>query len=465
MIFKRLKLKNFKSYGTEIINFNKGITVIVGENGAGKSSIFEGISFALFKQHTSGKLSDLVRNNTDAMSVELDFVSGGKEYRIVRDKTKSKSTSRLLTKTSSDGDFMALCSGDKEVSVYVREILDMDADLFLNAIYVRQGEISELVDKQPAEKKKLIGKLLGLDSLETAWKNLSPLISEYENKLSEIKGKLYSKDALQEEYDAKTDELNQLKNRGHELESQIEEVKQLIEEISESKRNMEREKEIYETQMNNLTNEKQTLEKLENDKRVLQENLDKIREAEEEITRLEKYVSKLDVYLDFEKSVVSIQNLKESEIELEDKIDSIKEQKKLLHAKKQGYNDYLKSDENISKLNNQKVEFEKQLATITQLEKDKKDLLKGIESDRNDIEQFFSLSKEKLLDYGVSQEDLVEVDDLKKLGNTTNEFLDNISTKIEDLTNDINSKNEAIVAFKQAITSCEKPLEELANVD
>ena len=465
MIFKRLRLKNFKSYANEIINFDKGITVIVGENGAGKSSIFEAISFALFKQHTAGKLDDLVRNNTENMSVELDFISRGKEYRIIRDKNKSKSVSRLLTKTSSDSEFMSLCSGEREVSDNVQAILDMDANLFLNAIYVRQGEITELVDKTPADKKRLIGKLLGLDSLETAWKNLSPLISEYENKLSEIKGKLYSKDALKEEYETKSKELNALKSRGHELESQIEEVKNLISEISESKRNMEREKEIYETQMNNLSNEKQTLERLEKDKHVLQENLDKIRESEEEIERLEKYVSKLDVYLDFEKSVVSIQSLKESEIEIEDKIDSIKEQKRLVNAKKEGYNNYLKSDELITKLNNQKIDLEKELATITQLEKDKKELLQNIESDRNDIEEFFSLSKEKLLDYGVSQDDLAEVDDLKKLGDTTNKLLEDISTKIEDLTNDINSKKENIVAFKQAIGAAEKPLEELADVE
>ena len=465
MIFKRLRLKNFKSYANEIINFDKGITVIVGENGAGKSSIFEAISFALFKQHTAGKLDDLVRNNTENMSVELDFISRGKEYRIIRDKNKSKSVSRLLTKTSSDSEFMSLCSGEREVSDNVQAILDMDANLFLNAIYVRQGEIAELVDKTPADKKRLIGKLLGLDSLETAWKNLSPLISEYENKLSEIKGKLYSKDALKEEYETKSKELNALKSRGHELESQIEEVKNLISEISESKRNMEREKEIYETQMNNLSNEKQTLERLEKDKHVLQENLDKIRESEEEIERLEKYVSKLDVYLDFEKSVVSIQSLKESEIEIEDKIDSIKEQKQLVHAKKEGYNNYLKSDELITKLNNQKIDLEKELATITQLEKDKKELLQNIESDRNNIEEFFSLSKEKLLDYGVSQDDLAEVDDLKKLGDTTNKLLEDISTKIEDLTNDINSKKENIVAFKQAIGAAEKPLEELADVE
>lgn len=465
MIFKRLRLKNFKSYASEIINFDKGITVIVGENGAGKSSIFEAISFALFKQHTAGKIGDLVRNNTENMSVELDFVSRGKEYRIIRDKTKSKTVSRLLTKTSSDSEFMSLCSGEREVSDNIQAILEMDANLFLNAIYVRQGEIAELVDKTPAEKKLLIGRLLGLDSLETAWNNMIPLIREYENKLSEIKGKLYSKDALKEEYETKSKELNALKSRGHELESQIEEVKNLISEISESKRDMEREKEIYETQMNNLSNEKQTLERLEKDKHQLQENLDRIRESEAEIERLEKYVSKLDVYLDFEKSVVSIQSLKESEIEIEDKIDSIKEQKRLIHAKKEGYNNYLKSDELITKLTNQKIDLEKELATITQLEKDKKKLLHSIESDRNDIEEFFSLSKEKLLDYGVSQDELAEVDDLKKLSDSTNKLLEDISTKIEDLTNDINSKKENIVSFKQAIASAEKPLEELADVE
>lgn len=465
MIFKRLRLKNFKSYASEIINFDKGITVIVGENGAGKSSIFEAISFALFKQHTAGKIGDLVRNNTENMSVELDFVSRGKEYRIIRDKTKSKTVSRLLTKTSSDSAFMSLCSGEREVSDNIQAILEMDANLFLNAIYVRQGEIAELVDKTPAEKKLLIGRLLGLDSLETAWNNMIPLIREYENKLSEIKGKLYSKDALKEEYETKSKELNALKSRGHELESQIEEVKNLISEISESKRDMEREKEIYETQMNNLSNEKQTLERLEKDKHQLQENLDRIRESEAEIERLEKYVSKLDVYLDFEKSVVSIQSLKESEIEIEDKIDSIKEQKRLIHAKKEGYNNYLKSDELITKLTNQKIDLEKELATITQLEKDKKKLLHSIESDRNDIEEFFSLSKEKLLNYGVSQDELAEVDDLKKLSDSTNKLLEDISTKIEDLTNDINSKKENIVSFKQAIASAEKPLEELADVE
>ena len=48
MIFTKLKLNNFKSHENTVISFNKGISVIVGENGAGKSTILEAISFALF---------------------------------------------------------------------------------------------------------------------------------------------------------------------------------------------------------------------------------------------------------------------------------------------------------------------------------------------------------------------------------------------------------------------------------
>ena len=78
MIFTKLKLNNFKSHKNTIIGFDKGISVIVGENGAGKSTILEGISFALFKQHTAKKIYDLVRNNANSMSVELEFTSNNK---------------------------------------------------------------------------------------------------------------------------------------------------------------------------------------------------------------------------------------------------------------------------------------------------------------------------------------------------------------------------------------------------
>ena len=242
--------------------------------------------------------------------------------------------------------------------------------------------------------------------------------------------------------------MDALKAKGHELEEQVLDVNKSLSEISESKRNMEREKEIYDTQVNNYENEQKTLNKLESDKRVVQDNLDKIHEAEDKIGRLEKYVSKLDVYLDFEKSVTSIQRLKEEEAEINKKLDSISQQKAIVSDKKEGYNKYLASDEEINKLNNQKVGFEKELATIAKLDQDKKDLLKDIEAERNDIEDFFSRAKDNLADNGVSQDTLADVDDFNHIEEVTDNFIDETSTKIKDLSDEIITKNEELVVFK-----------------
>ncbi len=464
MIFTKLKLKNFKSHQSTFIQFHKGISVIVGENGAGKSTILEAISFALFKQHTGKKMDDLVRNNADTMSVELEFISNGKEYRIVREK-KSNLKSSFYTKTSTDGGFVHVCTGDKEVSEEIRQILDIDSDLFLNAIYIRQGEIADLIDKTSAEKKLFIGKLLGIDSLEKAWKNLLPFINDYENKLAELKGKLFNSKELKEEHEQKRNELKSIKGKGYELEEQIEDVTNSLKEISESKRDMETEKEIYETLVRNLENEKNNLTKLEDNKRSIQENLDKIRESEERITRLEKYVSKLDVYLDFEKSVINIQNLKEEEKRIEDILDSISQQKGILNDNKEGYDKFLASDEELTNLNNEKIQYEKDLATMTKLEQDKKELLRAIEDERNGIEKFYSDAKDQLKDAGMPEKYLDEIDDFGHLEMTTNEFIDEISQKIEEISNDIIAKNEDTVVFKQNIKSAQKSLGELEGVD
>jgi len=89
IIFKNLRWKNFLSTGnhwTEI-NLNKtGSTLIVGQNGAGKSTMLDALSFALFgKPHRNINKPQLVNtiNNKDCV-VEVDFVIGKFEYKVIR---------------------------------------------------------------------------------------------------------------------------------------------------------------------------------------------------------------------------------------------------------------------------------------------------------------------------------------------------------------------------------------------
>ena len=146
-------------------------------------------------------------------------------------------------------------------------------------------------------------------------------------------------------------------------------------------------------------------------------------------------------------------------------MDSIATQEELLATKKEGYNKFLAADEQIEKLNNQKINLEKELATLTQLEKDKKQLLKSIEGNRNEIERFFSVTKDNLYDNGLSQDILTDVDNFTQLEEVTDKFSEEVSNKVKDLSLEIISKNEEIVKFKQAIETAQKPLDELGDVE
>ena len=84
-------MMNFKSYKDTTISFNEGVTIITGENGAGKSTIFEAIHYALYKKNTK----NTIRNNQDNMLVELTFTEKGNTYKVKRTRTNDKNHSQL----------------------------------------------------------------------------------------------------------------------------------------------------------------------------------------------------------------------------------------------------------------------------------------------------------------------------------------------------------------------------------
>lgn len=467
MIFKRLFLKNFKSYQNAEITFNKGITIIVGENGAGKSTILEGISFALFKQHGAKKIDELVRNNSNGpMVVELEFNVNGKDYKIARERSGGKLVSKLFKKSMDIGEYLPVSVGDKEVSLQLAKILAIDSDLFLNAIYVRQGEIAELVNKSPAEKKLLIGKLLGLDSLETAWKNIQPIISHYENKKAEFKGKLSMSGNLEEEHNKKVAELKNLKDQGHGLEEKLKGIRKIQEENHTVKLNMEREKEIYENFINNLNTEEKTLNILLNDKNQVQESLYKIDEAGEKLTILQDQIKKLPLYLEFEDAVKNIEQLRDKEENLENKLDSINNQKEILENSENGKNRYNEAEEDLKNLNEKKNGIEKELAGLGNLEEDKSNLIEESEKISNELKEFINGSKEQLKEFGIEKDKIEEIStDLSKLDEVVDDFLEYIETEMKKTDEEIMSKNEGIAKLNESINTCERPLVELDEVD
>ena len=86
----------------------------------------------------------------------------------------------------------------------------LDKNLFLNAVYVRQGEIANLVTKNPSEKKEMMGRLLGVEDLQNSWKNMKFVIDDYRKQEIRINGKLENFGNTEEDLREKEKKKNEL---------------------------------------------------------------------------------------------------------------------------------------------------------------------------------------------------------------------------------------------------------------
>lgn len=92
MVFKTLKIKNFRNIISESFNFDSGMNVIYGQNAQGKTNILESLwCFTGAKSFRGAKDSDLVNFNSENAELELDFFDENREQNCIIKIDKSRS--------------------------------------------------------------------------------------------------------------------------------------------------------------------------------------------------------------------------------------------------------------------------------------------------------------------------------------------------------------------------------------
>ena len=137
MIIHTLELKNFLSHENSTVNFDLGVNLITGKNGAGKSSLIDGIKFALFGDTKRGSVQDLVTRNRLETQVSLEFSVGPDQYRITRTMSVGRSgiKGRDATLLKNGAEMARTVTG---VNSAVEDLLGISEDLFLNSVFVEQ---------------------------------------------------------------------------------------------------------------------------------------------------------------------------------------------------------------------------------------------------------------------------------------------------------------------------------------
>jgi exonuclease SbcC len=164
MRLNSLRLCNFRQHTDSLIAFDLGLTGIIGPNGSGKTTILEGIAWALYGQDAARGKKETIRSLSAGASarvrVELDFDLGGHRYRVVRGLTQAE--------LYLDGSDTPVANSLTGVSEMLRRRLGMSREEFFNTYFTGQKELDVMAAMSPSERAQFLSRVLGYERLRAA---------------------------------------------------------------------------------------------------------------------------------------------------------------------------------------------------------------------------------------------------------------------------------------------------------
>ena len=221
-----IELIDFLAHHDTKLDFSNDATVFVGQNGAGKSSIIDAITYSLIGAHTRKNNKSLIRRGANKSLVKVDFSANGKNYRTVRQiDAKGTLTAQFLEKNGED--FIPIAEGERKqfgesMTEEVEKVLGINFEKLKIASIVQQGELNSIIKAKPKEFKELLNTIIGIDRLDVAVESMKEVLKEFRKDIQTKHG-----------FDDTQIEL--LENRMNEFQNEITNSKPMMKKLEEEK--------------------------------------------------------------------------------------------------------------------------------------------------------------------------------------------------------------------------------------
>ena len=327
-----IELVDFLSHSDTKLKFEEGVTIFVGDNGAGKSSIIDAITFSLFGQHTRKSNKGLIRRGTNQGYAKIEFSIKDKQYETVR-KIDSKGGLSAIFSETTNNDRVEIAAGERKqfgesMTEQVEKTIGMDFEKLKIASIVQQGELNAIINAKPKEFKELLNAIIGIDKLDIASESMKKVTKEFREKIRTELGyddthiEILTKDFEKYQCEIKETEpeKNQLELQKKEIDKELVELQEK-EEIETPKRDKINQLELQKKELVRYV--KETIEGIQQE----------IKENERKIHDCKNCFEELKLKTDFERKLEKVEEEDKEVIkkiqEITSQIVSLKEKEKL----------------------------------------------------------------------------------------------------------------------------------------
>jgi exonuclease SbcC len=303
MIPIKLRLAGFLSYREPVeLDFTSfELACISGSNGAGKSSLLDAITWALFGQARK-RDEALVNLQSKSAEVALIFQYEGNIYRIQRSLTRGKSAMlefQILSETEGEGEAVARSltpaaawrplteRTTRDTQARIESVLRLDYETFVNASFFLQGKADQFTQQTAAKRKDLLGSILGLEIWETYKERTARRRKDLDGEVTEIDGRIAEIDAELTEEDQRKARLGELEARLKQLtslrtaqETQLEQMKKITASLGEQRKLAEALAESVARSQTALAGIQARLDEKENERAAYADLIERAREVE-----------------------------------------------------------------------------------------------------------------------------------------------------------------------------------------
>ena len=388
-----IKLRNIGPFVNEQIDFSKleNMFLITGNTGAGKTFIFDAMTFALYgsvcgsrgeeSNQLRSKYTD-VKDDSEAF-VEFSFESAGKIYRVNRtlsykyvnknNKEATKDSVVVFEQYNTEQkSFVSFDEQKSQIDARIQSIIGLKKDEFSKIILLPQGAFSSFLKENSKDKAETLKKIFPVDSYTSIMEDIREKAKNLKNELDAINNQItnlcqkcdFSEgDKFLEELKVKKEEIeNKQKNNSHELQIIVSDITKLNEEKTQAK-----EKNEHSEKLNNLLSKKEFYEHID----------EKIKKAE-----------KSSVFGEFIRNVeLCKKNYEKAKIDFEESKDNLN-----LVSKK--YDEIFQQENNFAVLKAETKKMQSEFSVLEEQLKNAKELAFYIEKTQSEKQKLDNLQEE-----------------------------------------------------------------------